>query len=245
MTASDSSEDGTGGGRRLAKVRAALDAGLDRSIAVQQPAILRLSRLAGYGDTEATPSQAVASLEAYYRNTVVGLGAAGGATAAVPGIGTAGGLIANVGVVGAYLEATMLYCLALAHIHGVEIQDLDRRRLLLQAVLLGDGGAKTVTKAAERVGKHWGKKLVGSISIESVRAINKVLGPNFVTKFGTTQGILVLGREIPLGIGAGVGAAGNWFIARGTIRATRAAFGPPPPHWPITADPEDKREAST
>lgn len=224
--------DGADGDRRLPKLRAALETGINRSIAVQEPTVRRLSKLVGYEVSGVTPSQAVASLEAYYRNSVVGLGAAAGATAAVPGVGTAIGIAANVGEIGAYLEATMLYCLALAHVHGVEIQDLDRRRLLLVAVLLGDGGARTVTKAADRVGKHWGKKLVGSISAESVKAANKVLGHNFVTKFGTKQGILVLGREIPFGIGAGVGAAGNWFVARATIKAARAAFGPPPEQWP-------------
>ena len=237
MADATGSAAGAGTGQRQAKVRAAVETGINRAIAVQEPAVLRLSRRAGYDDPSVTPSQAVAALETYYRNTVVGLGAAGGATAAVPGIGTAAGVIANVGEIGAYLEATMLYCLALAQINGVEIKDLDRRRLLLYAVLLGDSGARTVTKAADRVGKHWGKKLAGSISVDSVRAINKVLGHNFVTKFGTKQGILVLGREIPFGIGAGVGAGGNWLVARGTIKASRAAFGPPPEQWPSTATP--------
>ena len=223
--------EGKAGGNRLAKVRAVIDAGINRAITVQEPAVHRLARIAGYEAPDVTPAEAVASLERYYRNSVVGLGAAAGATAAVPGVGTAAGVVANVGEVGAYLEATMLYCLALAHIHGVEIKDLDRRRLLLYAVLLGDGGAQTVTKAADRLGKHWGKKLAGSISAESIRALNKVLGHNFITKWGTNQGILVLGREIPFGIGAGVGAGGNWIVARSTIKAARAAFGAPPKQW--------------
>lgn len=241
----EATEPADNDGRRLPKLRSALESGINRSIAVQEPAVLRVAKLAGHQDPGVTPSDAVAALETYYRNSVVGLGAAAGATAAVPGVGTAVGVVANVGEIGAYLEATMLYCLALAHLHGIEIQDLDRRRLLLYAVLLGDGGARTVTKAADRVGKHWGKKLVGSISAESVKALNKVLGHNFITKWGTQQGILVLGREIPLGIGAGVGAAGNWFIARATIRASRAAFGPPPRHWPFDGMPlvETKTEA--
>ena len=36
---------------------------------------------------------------------------------------------------------------------------------------------------------------------------NKVLGPWFITKYGAKQGVLVLSKQIPLGIGIGVGAA--------------------------------------
>jgi hypothetical protein len=39
---------------------------------------------------------------------------------------------------------------------------------------------------------------------------------------------LLLGRAVPFGIGAGIGAAGNAALARGVIRAARRSFGPPP-----------------
>jgi hypothetical protein len=49
-----------------------------------------------------------------------------------------------------------------------------------------------------------------------------------LTRFGSRQGALLLGRALPLGIGAGIGAAGNAALARLSIRASRRIFGPPP-----------------
>jgi hypothetical protein len=64
--------------------------------------------------------------------------------------------------------------------------------------------------------------------------MNKTLGYRFVTKYGTKQGILVLGREVPFGIGAAIGGGGNYLIGQGSVRAARKAFGPPPPDWPVS-----------
>jgi hypothetical protein len=50
---------------------------------------------------------------------------------------------------------------------------------------------------------------LNNISGAQLQQINRILGRNFVTKYGTKQGILVLGRVAPFGIGAGLGAAGN------------------------------------
>jgi hypothetical protein len=53
-----------------------------------------------------------------------------------------------------------------------------------------------------------------------------------LTRFGTRQGALLLGRALPLGIGAGIGAAGNAALARAAISTAREAFGPPPHEFP-------------
>lgn len=68
--------------------------------------------------------------------------------------------------------------------------------------------------------------------LETLRQINKVLGPNFVTKYGTKQGIIVLGRIAPLGIGAVIGGGANAALAALAVRAGRRAFGPAPAEWP-------------
>jgi hypothetical protein len=215
------------------RVRRALESGLDKALAVQHPVVERLTRRVGVGDPEVTPAQAVAALETHYQRTVVGLGAAAGSSSFLPGLGTAAGIVVNVGEIGAFLEATALFCLALAELHDVQVTDLDRRRLLLYAVLLGDAGSEAVKRASERIGKHWAKRLVAGISPASLKQVNKILGHNFVTKYGTKQGILVLGREVPFGIGAGLGAGGNYLLARATIKAARGAFGPAPKAWPV------------
>ena len=64
--------------------------------------------------------------------------------------------------------------------------------------------------------------------MSQINRINRVLGPRFITKYGTKQGVIVLGRALPFGIGVCIGAGGNYAIARGVVAATRRAFGPPP-----------------
>jgi hypothetical protein len=65
-----------------------------------------------------------------------------------------------------------------------------------------------------------------------LRQINGVLGRNFITKYGTKQGIIVLGKVAPFGIGAVIGGAANAVMANIAVRAGRHAFGPPPASWP-------------
>ena len=50
-------------------------------------------------------------------------------------------------------------------------------------------------------------------------------------RFTTRQGALMLGRALPVGIGAGIGAVGNMALARASIKAARRAFGPPPSNF--------------
>lgn len=98
-------------------------------------------------------------------------------------------------------------------------------------IMLGGSGSATITKVAERTGQHWGRQIVAKVPVETLRQINKILGKNFVTKYGTKQGIIVLGRVAPFGIGAVIGGGANAAMATLTVRAGRRAFGPPPATW--------------
>ncbi len=147
-------------------------------------------------------------------------------------MGTAVAVVVNVAEVGAFIEASALFCLAVAEVHGVQVDELERRRTLLLAVLMGDGGSKLVQKLAGRTGPYWARSVTNKVPMSTINAINKVLGPRFVTKYGTKQGVLVLGRHLPLGMGAAIGAGGNALLGRTTIAGARHAFGPAPEAWP-------------
>jgi hypothetical protein len=101
--------------------------------------------------------------------------------------------------------------------------------------LLGNGASSFVQKAAGRTGPYWGRNLAKAIPMTTIDAVNDVLGPRFVTKFGTKQGIRVLGRELPFGIGAAIGGGGNALLGRATVTAARRAFGPAPDFFPLPA----------
>jgi hypothetical protein len=70
------------------------------------------------------------------------------------------------------------------------------------------------------------------VPVETLRQINKILRRNFVTKYGTKQGIIVLGRVAPFGIGAVIGGGANAAVAALTVKAGRRAFGTAPAEWP-------------
>jgi len=181
-------------------------------------------------DPNGTPAQITRRLNSEFRAFTVTTGAAVGGAAAVPGIGTAAAIAISGAECATFLEASIFYVLARSEISGIATEDIERRRLLIMAILLGNSGEKSIAKVAGRTAPHWGGQVVKKIPIETVRAINKVLGKNFVTKAGR-QGIVVLGKWIPYGIGALIGGTANLAVSQGVIISANKAFGPAPETW--------------
>jgi hypothetical protein len=188
---------------------------------------------------QASPAEVIRILEKHYLAVVVSTGVAAGGVAAAPVVGTAASLAVSMGDMVGFLEASALFSLAVAEVHGIRIDDLEKRRTLVFAVLLGDSGAKFVEKAVARTGKYWGRLLTDAIPMSTINNINKVLGRWFITKYGTKQGIIVIGRLAPFGIGAGIGGAGNALFGRTVITGARRAFGPPGEWQDATCDEEE------
>jgi hypothetical protein len=215
----------------------ALQLALDQALLAQRPLVLSAIRRARHRRSDATPDEVIATLEKQYTAAMSAAGAAVGGAAAAPGVGTVAAVVLTAGETVTFLEASALLALAVAEIHGIRVDDVERRRTLLLAILVGNSGAGLVEKTAGRTGKYWGRLLVDRIPMSSIKQVNKVLGPWFITKYGTKQGIIVLGRLAPFGIGSGIGAAGNAFFARTVVTGTRRAFGPAPSMWPAVLDP--------
>jgi hypothetical protein len=78
--------------------------------------------------------------------------------------------------------------------------------------------------------------VVAKVPVETLRQINKVLGKHFVTKYGTKQGIILLGRVAPFGIGVVIGGGANAALAALAVRAGRRAFGPSTESWDRPTD---------
>lgn len=218
---------------------------VDKVVQISQPEIVKYIEQSRRSRPDASPEEIINVLGGRFAASVAGTGAAAGATAAAPGVGTPIAVALAAGDALAYTGVAALYTFALAEIYGVPIAELERRRTILLGILIGDSGATTVQKMAGRTGSHWAKKIVASVPVGTLRQINKVLGKNFVTKYGTKQGILVLGKTVPFGIGAVIGGAGNAVFAQFTIRSARRAFGPPPDCWPshlAVVDPGERGE---
>ncbi|GAB1513472.1 hypothetical protein [Actinophytocola sp. KF-1] len=207
---------------------------LDKAIDLQTPLVRKNIARARQRNPDATPAEVVRTLERMYVSALAGTGAAVGGAAAAPAIGTGVAVALSAGEVFSSLELSTLFVLSVAEVHGVRLDEIERRRTLVMGIMLGQSGSATIGKIAERTGQHWGRQLVSKVPMATLRQINKVLGKNFVTRYGTRQGIIVLGRVVPFGIGAVIGGGANATVAALAVRAARRAFGPAPRSWPGT-----------
>jgi hypothetical protein len=210
--------------------RALVKAGFERALEAQYPlAVENVARLRRV-HPDKSPGDLVAYLNKLYLGAVAGAGAGAGAAAAVPN-----GWIqvpAALADLLTFLEASVLYTLSLAEVHDLDVEDVERRRLLVTSVLVGNSAATaTLEPLIGRTVPYWGRQIVKTIPMSAVNKANKVLGPRFVTKYGTKQGVLVLGKQVPFFLGAGIGAGGNGLFGWLIVKAARKIVGPPPDSW--------------
>lgn len=211
-------------------LQAIVKTGLDKALDAQQPiAVDNIARLRRV-HPDKSPAELLSYLNKIYLSAVTMTGAGAGAAAIIPN----GFVQVPVAVVDllTFLEASVLYTLSVAEVHGVDLEDVERRRFLVTAALLGDSVASaTIEPILGRSVPYWSKKIIESIPMTAINKANKVLGPRFITKYGTRQGVLVLGKQIPFFIGVGIGAGGNHVFGRLTIAATKKILGPAPRVW--------------
>ncbi len=176
----------------------------------------------------ASPTDVVALLERRYRRRVSVLSAAVGLTAAVPGVGTGVAALLTTVNLGSYLRASTTFVGAVAHVHGLDVEDVARRRTLLLAALLGEDGARALHGELGVSTLYWGRGLLTRLPLGTVRAVNKGLSRRLVRVLAVKGGAMALGRLAPFGIGAVVG----WFVGRQlasqVVSGARDAFGPVP-----------------
>jgi hypothetical protein len=204
--------------------------GVDKALEFQFPlAATTVSRLRRV-HPDKSPKELVSYLTNVYIGAVATTGAGAGAAAIVPnGAGQVGIAILDLGT---FLEASVFYTLAVAEVHGLHVEDLERRKALVSFALLGNSAAAAVIDTLiDQSVPYWGKKLVQAIPIEVVRRINKIMGPQFLAKWTSKQGALILGKQVPLFVGMGIGAAGNALFARAIAGATKKMLGPAPAQW--------------
>jgi hypothetical protein len=204
-----------------------------KALDVQRPLVLaNLNRLRRKYP-EASPAELSAKLEKHYLTTVTGGGAAVGGSALVPGVGTVAALGLSAAATVGFLEATALYAQSIAELHGIHLDDPDRARTMVMAILMGEEGLALIRDlvgqaGGKKPGQTWGNIVGTSMPSGMVGTVLDSMRRRFLKKILTKQGTAMLGRAVPFGIGAVVGGAGNHFMGRKVISATREAFGEPP-----------------
>lgn len=221
----------TGGDDRLVRQ-------LDRILKVQQPAAAAMARRMRRQNPQATPAQLMAGADRWFRRTAMGTGAGVGAAAVVPGIGTATGIALAGAEIVTFLELTALYALTMAELAGASTGDPERARTLVMAIMLGERGralvmevARNRTPAALMSSPFWGGLITSSMPSFTMGELGQRMRRAFVQRFANRQATGAVGKIIPFGIGAAVGAFGNRALANEVIRTARSAFGNGPEHF--------------
>ncbi|KAA0107691.1 hypothetical protein [Mycolicibacterium sp. P1-5] len=209
---------------------------IERSTRAQAPAIKAYVARLRRSNPEASPAEIVTKLEKRYLAAVMASGAAVGSAAAFPGIGTLAALSAVAGETLVFLEATAVFVLAVADVHGIPLEQRERRRALVLAVLVGEEskGAITDLIGPSRTSGAWLAEGAEMIPLPALSQLNTRLMRYFVKRFALKRSAMAFGKMLPVGIGAAVGGGGNRMMGNKIVNNARAAFGPAPSRWPVS-----------
>ena len=208
---------------------------LESSARLQAPAVKAYVARLRKSNPDASPAQIVTKLEKHYLAAVMASGAAVGSAAAFPGIGTLAALSAVAGETVVFLEATAAFALAVAEVHGIPVEDRERRRNLVLGVLVGEEGKGAVRDllGASRTSGAWLAE-AELLPLPVVSQLNSKLTTYFVKKYTMKRAAMAFGKMLPVGIGAAIGGGGNRIMGKKIVANAQQAFGPAPARWPAT-----------
>jgi len=208
---------------------------LERGARVQAPAVEAYVQRLRRANPDASPAEIITKLEKRYLAAVMASGAAVGSAAAFPGIGTITALSAVAGETVVFLEATALFVLAVAEVHGIPAGHREHRRALVLSVLVGDDskGAVRDLVGPGRTNGAWLGESTAALPLPVVSQLNNRLLKYFVKRYALRRGAIAFGKMLPMGIGAVIGGGGNRLMGKKIISNARTAFGPPPGRWRV------------
>lgn len=209
---------------------------IERSSRVQGPAVKAYVGRVRAGDRTASPAEIITRLEKRYMAAVMASGAAVGSTAAFPGVGTIAAMSAVAGETAVFLEATSLFVLSVAEVHGIPAAERERRRALVLSVLVGEDSKRAVADilGRTRTSGAWISEGAATLPLPAVSRLNSRLLRYFVKRYTLKRGALAFGKVLPVGVGAVIGGFGNRMMGKKIVENARSAFGPPPSRWPAT-----------
>lgn len=213
-----------------------VDAALDKAVTIPSATIHAHVEKVRRRNPGADPQQLVRLLEKEYLNVVAATGGAVGAAAAFPAVGTGTATALTVGDVATFFGASAAFALAVASVHGIDVQDVERRKALLLATLLGESGAKAVEDTAGITTTRVARALLTRMPLGTVRQVNAQLTKRMLRRQAAKQGSLALGRLAPFGIGLVIGVAGGRALGKTVVDGARTAFGPAPERFPQTIE---------
>lgn len=218
--------------------------GVERLLSVQRPVVLLHIRSIRRRNPDASPAQVIKILETRYLAAVTAGGAAVGASSVIPGVGVGISLALSGVETAGFLETSALFAQSVTEVHGIAVEDPERARTLVMAMMLGTAGSDLVTQLAAQAagvgptrGRFWGELVTKSLPQAAMGQISDRIKKSFLKRFVATQSASAAGRALPFGIGAVIGGTGNHMLGRKVVSSSRDAFGPAPLQFPIVLEP--------
>jgi hypothetical protein len=162
----------------------------------------------------------IKSLTDSFAREVSAAGAAAGAVAASPAFGTTATLFTATAELAWFTARAGDLILTIAALHGRPGPTVDERRAWLLAVLIYGGSARDEFARAVNEASTC-MVAVGPdrrVPIGALQLANRVMSKALFRKYGARRGLAVVGRMIPLGIGAVIGATANYAAIRSLAR---------------------------
>ncbi|HVX08324.1 hypothetical protein [Humibacter sp.] len=213
--------------------------GVDRFLAVQRPAVLAHLRSIRRRHPDATPEEVAYLVGRRYLMAVTTSGTAVGTTAVIPTVGTAVTLALSAVETAAFLEATALFAQSIAELHGIAVEDPERARALVLALMLGKEGSALVrqwglelTEREVTRGMYWRQVVSSSIPRVVVGPLIQRLQSAMTRRLATAGSASIIGKALPFGVGAVVGGVGNRMTGARVLHSAHSGFGALPDTFP-------------
>ncbi|MDO5035118.1 MAG: hypothetical protein Q4E01_07040 [Actinomycetaceae bacterium] len=186
----------------------------------------------------ATPADIEAIVTREFRSLAANTSGAAGAAAAVPGLGTAAALGVSSAQLAGFVSEAGYYVLTLAHIHGIPMDDMEKRRLLVLTSLMGEQGEEIATQQFGFATLTALKGYATDMQRQTIKRVNKKLTQMAAKRAARKGATAMLGRLMPYGIGAGLGWVIGRSMAGNVIEGAQNALGAPPATfaYPLTVE---------
>lgn len=161
-----------------------------------------------------------------FAKELAGAGAISGAVAAAPAIGTAVSVATSLADIAFAFARITEMVMGVGVAFGHDLTDLETRRGWVYQVLSGSTGTMTDgEKKAGNMKKQLGKTAIATKSPAATTArVTEIMGTRLIARLVEKEAIVKLATLIPLGIGAGVGAAGNRALVNSVGRHAKQYF---------------------
>ena len=209
-----------------------LDAVLERAVTIPSARIHEHVQVLRRRNPYASPAEIIGLLEREYLLVIAGAGGLVGAAAAAPAIGSAVAVTLTVSDVATFFASSAGFSLAVASVHGIEVQDTARRRALLLATVLGESKLLADANATQITSSTFAGVLLTRMPTSTIKRVNRALTQRLVRRQAVRQSALAFGRLVPFGIGALIGVTGARALGRTVVKGARETFGPAPDHFP-------------